>query len=119
MAIATKDLRSNQSFSIESEMTSQEREPESPEELEAYCNEVFPDDVAEYESDVTDEVFEPRPSRGEPVQFPTVKPNRYSKDRRYIPGTKKSDEGKKTGHSSESRKSKISKDSSSGFSEDF
>lgn len=110
MAIATKDSRLTPSFSNKSEITSQEREPESPEELEAYCNEVFPDDVAENESIVTDEVFELRPGRGEPVQFPTDKPNRYSKDRRYIPRPKKSDKDKKTGHSSESRKSKISRD---------
>lgn len=46
------------------------------------------------ETEDIEETVEPRPRRKKPEQFPTGKPGRYSKDRRYVPATKKSDQGK-------------------------
>ena len=42
------------------------------------------------------EVLEPRRKRSKPTQYPTGKPGHYSKDRRHVPITKKSD-AKKSG----------------------
>lgn len=49
----------------------------------------------QYDDEVSEtEELEPRRKRTKPVQFPTAKPGHYSKDRRHVPTTKKSDADK-------------------------
>lgn len=55
------------------------------------------DEEFEEDEDI-DETLEPRPSRGKPVQYPTDKPNHFSKDRRHVNIPKKSDEKKNRVH---------------------
>lgn len=54
------------------------------------------------------EVLDPRPRRSKPTQYPTSKPGHYSKDRRHVPITKKSD-AKKSGARSGTAKGKKGK----------
>ena len=57
-------------------------------------------------------VLEPRRRKSKPTQFPTSKPGHYSKDRRYVPITKKSD-AKKSGTHSGTAKGKKGKKANS------
>jgi len=50
--------------------------------------------IEDTDSAVSSESLKPRSCRTAPVQYPTVKEGRYSKDRRYIPIAKASEAGK-------------------------
>lgn len=68
------------------------------------------DETSETLNDTPDEIPEPAESgrfkNGHFVQYPTGKPNHYSKDRRHVPRTKKSDEKKSKVRSSGGKGSK-------------
>lgn len=68
----------------------------------------------QYDDDETSEteVLEPRRRRSKPTQYPTSKPGHYSKDRRHVPITKKSD-AKKSGARSGTAKGKKGKKANS------
>lgn len=52
------------------------------------------EDLLENYMDQLEELEVKCPRKSAPAQFPTNKPGRYSKDRRFIPRSKKSDKGK-------------------------
>lgn len=77
-----KDLKA----SVDNRVKDVVLDPQSFEEFSS-----FSDDTSTLTESEEYQSCNDRPKRQKPVQFPTGKPNRYSKDRRYIPISKKSD----------------------------